>query len=365
MFSKRHLPSRPGAAPTRRAFVAAAGAGLAVPLLWTRRASASQKVVIRSSGGSYDEIRKKLIYEPFQKQTGIEVLVVAANIAKMLAMMKAGGGELDVIDTGADAVYQLEATGGLAPIPYDKFTFTRPDDIGAAYRRQYLVGNHVFSRVLGFNTAGLPAGREPGSWADFWDTKAFPGPRTLADMVTGAPDLEFALLADGVPMDKIYPIDLDRAFASLSKVRASIPKFWDTGGLGAQMLADKQVVMGSIWNPRLEVMMKSGVPVKAQWNQNMIQLQSYALVKGARNMDAAVKLIDYCVSAEVQQRFSENYSGTGPINTRAMNALPAAIRDSVPGSAKLADKSFLLDPKWWAENRSVVNDRWTKWIVKA
>ncbi|MBB1598474.1 ABC transporter substrate-binding protein [Variovorax sp. UMC13] len=338
---------------------------MAAPLLWTRRASAAQRVVLRSSGGSYDEIRKKLIYEPFQKQTGIEVVVVAANIAKMLAMMKAGGGELDAIDVGADAVYQLEASGGLAPIPYDRFSFTRPDDIGAPYRRQYLVGNHVFSRVLGFNTAALPAGREPSSWADFWDTRNFPGARTLADMVTGAPDLEFALLADGVPMDKIYPIDLDRAFASLSKIRPSIPKFWDSGGLGAQMLADKQVVMGSIWNPRLEVMAKSGVPVKAQWNQNMIQLQSYALVKGARNMDAAVKLIDYCVSAEVQQRFSENYAGTGPVNTRAMNALPAALRDTVPGNPRLADKSFLLDPKWWADNRTVVNDRWSKWIVKA
>jgi len=105
MFSKRPPDSRPGAAPTRRNFLLASGAAVAAPLLWTRRASAAQRVVLRSSGGSYDEIRKKLIYEPFQKQTGIEVVVVAANIAKMLAMMKAGGGELDAIDVGADAVY--------------------------------------------------------------------------------------------------------------------------------------------------------------------------------------------------------------------------------------------------------------------
>ena len=40
----------------------------------------------------------------------------------------------------------------------------------------------------------------------------------------------------GVPMDKIYPVALDRAFRSLSRIRAAIPKFWDTGALSAGCL---------------------------------------------------------------------------------------------------------------------------------
>ena len=115
--------------------------------------------------------------------------------------------------------------------------------------------------MLGFNTKAYAVGKEPKSWAEFWDTKAFPGPRTLADMASGAPNLEIALIADGVPMDKVYPIDIDRAFKSLSRIKASVPKFWDTGALAAQMLADKEAAMGVIWSTRAQVAADGGAPV--------------------------------------------------------------------------------------------------------
>jgi putative spermidine/putrescine transport system substrate-binding protein len=321
-------------------------------------------VVVRTAGGAYDEIRKSLVYEPFEKETGIKVVIVAANISKMLAMMKSRASELDVIDTGDDAVYQLQTTGGLRPIPYENFKFTNPDDINPLYRRPYLVGNHVFSRVLGYNTEVFPPGKEPQSWAEFWDAKKFPGPRMLADMASGAPDLEFALIADGVSIDKLYPIDLDRAFASLSRIRPSVPKFWDSGALAATMMADKQVVLGSIWHPRISVIMKGGAPVNIQWNQNMIQLQAFALVNGAKNPEGAVKFVDYCASAEVQERFCRSYFGIGPINNKAMSMLPDELRNHVAGSAKYEKVSFLLNAQWWADNRPVVADRWSKWIIK-
>ncbi len=348
----------------RRQFVAGTGAALAAPLLWIPRARAAEQVVVRTAGGAYDEIRKGLVYEPFEKETGIKVQIVAANISKMLAMLKSGASELDVIDTGDDAVYQLQTTGGLRPIPYDQFKFGKPDDINPLYRREYLVGNHIFSRVLGYNTEVFPPGKEPQSWADFWDAQKFPGPRMLADMASGAPDLEFALLADGVPMDKLYPIDLDRAFKSLSRIRSSVPKFWDTGALAASMMADKQAVLGSIWHPRISVVMKAGAPLNIQWNQNMIQLQCFALVNGAKNPDGAVKFVDYCASAEVQNRFCSNYFGIGPINSKAMAMLPPELRDNVAGSAKYAKTSFLLDALWWANNRTAVAERWGKWIIQ-
>src|SRR5258705_369542 len=45
----------------------------------------------------------------------------------------------------------------------------------------------------------------PQSWADFWDVKKFPGTRSLYN---NAPrTLAFALLADGVAPDKLYPMD--------------------------------------------------------------------------------------------------------------------------------------------------------------
>ncbi len=340
-----------------------AGATLAAPMIWSRRVSAAQQVVVRTSGGAYDDVRKGIVYEPFEKATGIKVVVVPATISKMFAMLKSGQVDLDVIDTGDDAVYQLQTTGGLRKIPYDQFKFTKVENIDEPYRRDYLLGSHIFSRVLGYNTDSFPKGKAPKSWEQFWDIKAFPGPRMLADIASGAPDLEFALLADGVAMDKIYPIDLDRAFASLSRIRSAVPKFWDTGALAATMMADKQTVLGSIWQPRIQVLINDKAPLDIEWNQNMIQLQCLALVNNAANADNAVKFIDFCLSDTVQEQFCRAYVGNGPVNLKARAQLPPSIRDNVAGAAKYAQSSFLLNAQWWADNRPKVAERWAKWVI--
>ena len=49
-------------------------------------------------------------------------------------------------------------------------------------------------------------------------------------------------MAAGVPPDKVYPIDIDKAFASYDKIKGDVVKWWETGAVPAQMLTDKEVV---------------------------------------------------------------------------------------------------------------------------
>jgi putative spermidine/putrescine transport system substrate-binding protein len=204
------------ATPTRRGLLlGAASVPLAAPIIWTRRAAAAQQLMVRTPGGAFDEVKKKTVYDPFREATGIEIVPVASTAAKLLAMFKAGQVEIDVIDTGDDVLLQMELAGYLEPIPYKDFKYTNPDDIDPSVRMQHQVGSFVYAFVQGFNTTAYAVGKEPRNWAEFWDIKAFPGPRTLADMASGAPNLEIALIADGVPMDKVYPIDIPRAFNAL------------------------------------------------------------------------------------------------------------------------------------------------------
>ncbi|ODV43375.1 hypothetical protein AWV79_17990 [Cupriavidus sp. UYMMa02A] len=51
----------------------------------------------------------------------------------------------------------------------------------------------------------------------------------MADQKAGGAELEFALLADGVPKDKLYPIDVQRALKSLDRIKKNVVKWWDTG----------------------------------------------------------------------------------------------------------------------------------------
>src|SRR3546814_14961578 len=63
---------------------------------------------------------------------------------------------------------------------------------------------------------------KPSSLQDFFDLERFPGPRGLRR--TPMTSLEWALLADGVPGDKVYSLlrteaGVARAFAKLATIR--------------------------------------------------------------------------------------------------------------------------------------------------
>ncbi len=353
-----------GATPTRRGLLrAAALTAVAAPMIWTRNATAAQQLVVRTPGGAFDEVKKKTVYDPFRETTGIEIVPVASTAAKLLAMFKAGQVDIDVIDTGDDVLLQLEQAGALEPMPYKEFTYTDPDDIDPSVRLKYQVGSFVYAFVLGFNTTAYAVGKEPKSWAEFWDIKAFPGTRTLADMASGAPNLEIALIADGVPMDKVYPIDIERAFKSMSRIKPAVPKFWDTGALSAQMLADKEAAMGVIWSTRVQVAADGGAPLAAQWNQNQILAQAYGLTKGTRNTAAGVKFIDYSLSPEVQARWLRAYKAI-PVNQKAYPQTAPQLLDPATRLPWTKSKGFRNDIAWWADNRAKVSDYWSKWVLQ-
>lgn len=98
---------------------------------------------------------------------------------------------------------------------------------------------------MGYRTDAFQ-GAVPVGWADFWNTKKFPGDRALGGAGPGTPELEFALMAAGVPPDRLYPIDIEKAFASYNKIRSSVVTWWETGAVPVQMLTDKDVVLTSV-----------------------------------------------------------------------------------------------------------------------
>jgi putative spermidine/putrescine transport system substrate-binding protein len=351
---------------SRRAFLAgAAGVAAAAtgPFVWIPRAGAAGKVVIRTIGGSYEEANVKAIFEPFTRATGIEIVKVPATLGKLLAMFESGNIELDVVDAGELGVLSLSQKGALEKINYKGWKLTNPEDFDSAIRRDDMIADIYFSSVLGYNSQTFPTGKQPRNWAEFWDLKKFAGPRMLADIASGAVDLEFALLADGVARDKIYPINVDRVFKSLDRVRPGIRKFWDTGALSAQMLADKEVVLGSIWNGRLQAVADKGAPLAIEWNEAMLQTQYWAILKGAKNLENAQRFIEFACQPEIQASHAKHIP-YGPTNRQAFKSIPADVAARLPSSPEQKAKAFLQNGKWWADNRAMVSERWSQWLLQ-
>ena len=258
---------------------AAIAAGVA-PLAFVRKTRAAGRVLLRTFGGQIDDAARAAVWDPFTKATGIEVVPVVMPLAKFRGLAETGAAEVDMGARTADSlVISLRRKGLLEPINYKGFKYTDPEQL--IKKDQYWLPASSYSFALGYNTQTFPTGKHPKSWAEFWDAKAFPGPRTMPDISIVAGLLEFALLADGVPASKLYPIDVDRAFRMLDRIRPSVKKFWETGAVSEQLMATKEVVLSSIADGRILFLMKQNAPVSIERNQQQRMYDYHIILKGS------------------------------------------------------------------------------------
>jgi Spermidine/putrescine-binding periplasmic protein len=103
-------------------------------------------------------------------------------------------------------------------------------------------------------------------------------------------------------MDKLYPMDVDRAFKSLDKIRPSVTTWWKEGAEGQQLFADKVVTIGDVFNGRIGNLQKKGMPLDIEWNQGKLQLDYWVIPKGAPNQQNAQKFIEFATRAKRRAR---------------------------------------------------------------
>ena len=87
------------AALSRRSVIAGAAALAAPFIVIPGRARGAGRIVAVNAGGEVDAAKRKAIYEPFTRDTGIEVVSVPGlDVAKMRAQVQSGDVEWDVVD---------------------------------------------------------------------------------------------------------------------------------------------------------------------------------------------------------------------------------------------------------------------------
>jgi putative spermidine/putrescine transport system substrate-binding protein len=340
------------------------GAGLAaagvLPALRSRaRAATAGKVIVRTGGGAYENALRKAIFEPFTAATGIEVQSFATNVAKIAAMVEAHDVQVDVADLGAFTTVTFEKRGALEKIDRSKFKRTDLADIDSV--TDYYIGENTYGTVMGYNTTAFGS-NHPHNWAEFWDVKRFPGRRMLEDISAEFPNLEFALLADGVPMDKLYPLDIDRAFKKLREIRPHITKWWTSGAVSAQMLASKDVVLGSVWNGRILALMDKKAPLAIEWTQSSRQLQTLCILKGAPNLENALAYIDFALQPKPQAEVAK-LVGYGPTNRKAFQFIDAKLAARLPTSPEHLKIGFTTNERWWVDHRAEVSSKWQAFLL--
>ncbi|UCE07028.1 MAG: ABC transporter substrate-binding protein [bacterium] len=325
------------------------------------------EIVVNCDGGTNLETFKKTMFKPFEKATGHKIIYdPGANFAKLRAMVKSGNVEWDLAEAWSqDLVIKLGREGVLEEIDYSVVGSglygVNKEDLYTAVVTKWGVGDGFYSTVIGYNTEKFPAGKEPKSWKDFWNVEKFPGPRALQKGPWG--NLEFALLADGVPLEKLYPLDVERALKSMDKIKKHVKVWWESGAQPVQLLNDREVDMTSIWNGRIYMMIKDGAKVGIQWNQAFLMASAWVVPKGAKNKKLAMELIQWCMKPEPQARHAEiiGYPGINKKLYDYMDKKYAVILPTYPANYEVA---VLPNYDWWIENRDKVTEQWNAWILK-
>jgi putative spermidine/putrescine transport system substrate-binding protein len=327
----------------------------------TTAASSSVKdneLVVVVWGGTVEEVRKKTIFEPFEKKYGAKItMVTPTDYGKFKAMVQGGNVEWDVVNTDVDFVIRGAKEGLLEKLDY---SVINKEGIIKELVHEYGVGQELFSTAISYNTKTFSGDQHPSSWSDFWDTKKFPGPRALWKYPVGA--LEAALLADGVKPAELYPLDVDRAFKSLDKLKKDVKVWWNAGAQPVQLLSSGEVAMTSAWSGRITMAKSEGAPVNVEYNQGLIFGDSWVIPKGSKHKDLAQKFIAFAVSPEVQADFSSHFDNA-PANLKALDLMPDDIKERLGQSPESAKKQVLIDYTWWVANFDKVNERFQQWLL--
>jgi putative spermidine/putrescine transport system substrate-binding protein len=162
----------------------------------------------------------------------------------------------------------------------------------------------------------MPKAKHPRNWAEVWDAKNFPGGRTFNFQGGIAPQLEAALLADGVPVDKLYPLDVERAWRMMDKLKPIVAKWYTSHAQAIQLLSAGEASVGNTIGPRGITAKKAGAPVDVEYNQGKLASDNWCLVKGVRNKKVAMEFINTALDPKMQASIAQKVP-YGPSNTGA------------------------------------------------
>jgi putative spermidine/putrescine transport system substrate-binding protein len=322
----------------------------------TLTAASARDMVFTSWGGTTQDAQKKAFVEPFEKTTGLVVkLDGPTDYGKLKAMVDSGNVEWDVVDVEGDFAVAAAKQGLLEPLDLSAIN---KGELDPRFASDHYVGSFYYSFVLGYNRDAL-GGKEPKTWSDLFDTKTFPGKRTFYKWA--APGvLEIALLADGVAPDKLYPLDLDRAFKKLDTIKSDIV-WWSGGAQSQQLLASGEAPIGAFWNGRVFAVQKDEPGVGLSWNQNLTAADVLVIPKGAKNKDEAIKFLAQATSAKSQAELA-NLTNYAPINAGASKLMSPAYAANLPD--RHSKSQINLDMSYWAAHRDEIGKRWYDWQAK-
>lgn len=349
---------------TRRRFLAAAAA-TSLPFAAPQAFAQQKKLTIVSWGGAFQAGQSKHVWQPAAARLGITLVEETYNgLADLRLRVKSGASSWDIVSIGAGGAARAANENILEPLDYNVVDVA---GFVPGYAEKFWVAGDLYSTAITWNTKKY-ASEAPATWADFWDVKRFPGARSYRNQALG--HLEPALMAEGVPMDRIYAelstdAGLKRAVDKIASLKPHIAAFWASGAQQAQLLKDGTVDMASAWSGQIAPLAKAGVPVSWTYNQAILDADVYVMPKGTPRRDLAMQFLAEISKPAYQAAFSSALP-YGAVNARSYEdgQIAPDIAKTLPSAPANLSRQMKLDVVWWRENQSRAEKLYQEMIGK-
>jgi putative spermidine/putrescine transport system substrate-binding protein len=309
-------------------------------------------LTLASSGGLFQKAQQAAL-ACFGSTAGVTFADDATDYAKVAEGVRAQNSIDDIVDTDVNWIVQNCGTL-FQPLNFDIIDTSKvPGDTPIS---ECAVPAMQYGYVFVYN-ADVYRDSPPTTWADFFDTKKYPGKRAIQGIPDQTPGLfEGALMADGVPVKNLYPLDYDRALKKLDTIKNDTI-FWSTGAQSQDVMATGEASMGLLWVGRAAYAAKTA-NIKPVWDQSFKLYDALAVPKFVNNPDAAMSAINYYLGAQSQAIMAESAPGNSPVNVDSKPEITGSDVNFVTLGKPLISPNW----EWWGKNAQQATEVYGRWL---
>jgi putative spermidine/putrescine transport system substrate-binding protein len=310
-------------------------------------------------GGTSDTGLRDTWGKAFTQKTGWSFqTVVPVVYAKLVTQVESGHVQWDWIDSEGWFPYSQPEI--LAPLDYKTIGVTKDDLLYPEFwRGPNFIASYSTSYVIGYRTDRK--GPVPQNWQEFFDPKSIPGIRMLYNYPYGT--LELPLLGDGVPYDKLYPLDVERGLAKLKSMGSNLV-YWNEAAQAQQALVSGSADFVVTWNNRIGYLGITGLPVGIMWNEHIHSNGMHIIPKGGP--DKMCNIFIQTALTGTNQAALATAAGFAPTTKAGQAALDPSIVKWMNTTPANWNKGLgPINDEWWGtdNNYDKVYSQWTAAIA--
>ena len=332
---------------------------------------AKPEITFTSWTGPYMRSQMLGFVRPYEDENNVRVNVEHYNggIDEIRDQVESANVVWDVVDlTQADSLRAcneglLEDLSGI-DLPAGAGGTPAKDDFVEGALNDCGVGVIVWGTAFAHSNSAYPD-NPPTKIGDFFDTDTYPGARAIRDDPTVI--MEWALMADGVAREDVYPMletpeGVERAFDKMTGIRSGL-QTWQAGREPVRMLNAGEVTMSMIWaTTGATASQEEGADFTVNMDGRVIELDLFGIPKGSRYKDAAIDFIRYASSSESLANMV-SYLPNGPTRESSLALLSEETLNQIPNGPAYEDKLHILsDAEWWAANHARLEEAFDIWM---